>query len=257
MFCQIPYSEVYSDPSACEMVDEVLYGHGLCVTGEETDGFVPVLTEGGERGFVRKEALTQGRSQTFHFTAERDALVLEQAAVKSRVLAVLPRFSRVSGKQENARFIRVFLLDGREGFVLSPQLAPARRARASREDAVQTALSLLGVSYRWGGRSERGLDCSGLVHLCFSACGFCLPRSTRGMQALESVEKKDVRRGDLILFEDHVGLMLTRTHFIHASENFGCVGISSVSEEEELYDSEHVARGYVFKRVTTEKTESR
>lgn len=85
-----------------------------------------------------------------------------------------------------------------------------------------------GVRYQRGGLSQRGIDCSGFVHLTFkSKLGMHLPRTTT-MQAMagREVRKNDLRAGDLIFFKTgpaskHVGIYLEKNKFLHASEKKG------------------------------------
>ena len=48
--------------------------------------------------------------------------------------------------------------------------------RAVAEDPVEHARTLLGTRYEWGGMTAAGIDCSGLVHMAFRACGRLVPR---------------------------------------------------------------------------------
>ena len=41
---------------------------------------------------------------------------------------------------------------------------------------IREAYKYLGVPYHWGGNTSNGIDCSGLVHNVFEACGYVLPR---------------------------------------------------------------------------------
>ena len=43
-------------------------------------------------------------------------------------------------------------------------------------DPVEQARTLLGTRYEWGGMTSAGIDCSGLVHMAFRACGRLVPR---------------------------------------------------------------------------------
>ncbi|MBS0498524.1 MAG: C40 family peptidase [Proteobacteria bacterium] len=85
-----------------------------------------------------------------------------------------------------------------------------------------------GVRYQRGGLSQRGIDCSGFVHLTFkSKLGMHLPRTTT-MQSMagREIRKNDLRAGDLIFFKTgpaskHVGIYLEKNKFLHASEKKG------------------------------------
>lgn len=139
------------------------------------------------------------------------------------------------------------LLDGRYGFVHPAHLSHLREKTA--DNVCDTALSLLGVPYRFGGRSAVALDCSGLVSLSFGACGITLARNTRDLSALPTVSPARARRGDLVLFDGHVGLLLTRTAFVHASAAVGFVHVASLNSAHPLYDKVHCPHGYTFRRV--------
>ncbi|WP_242447115.1 NlpC/P60 family protein [Nitrosomonas supralitoralis] len=85
-----------------------------------------------------------------------------------------------------------------------------------------------GVRYQYGGLSQRGIDCSGFVHLTFkSKLGTHLPRTT-WMQAKvgREVRKNELKTGDLVFFRtgkasNHVGIYLEGNKFLHVSQKKG------------------------------------
>lgn len=109
------------------------------------------------------------------------------------------------------------------------------------ESILKTAKSFLGVPYKYGGTSNNGFDCSGLVMVSFDKLGLKLPRNS-SQQANHGNEIKisDVRKGDLLFFNtsgnsiSHVGIIdqieLTgEIKFIHSSTSKGVI-ISSLDE---------------------------
>jgi len=85
-----------------------------------------------------------------------------------------------------------------------------------------------GVRYQRGGLSDRGVDCSGFVHLTFkSKLGLHLPRTTRMQSKLgKEIRKNDLKAGDLVFFRtgsasEHVGIYLEKNKFLHASQKKG------------------------------------
>jgi cell wall-associated NlpC family hydrolase len=90
-------------------------------------------------------------------------------------------------------------------------------------DPVEVARAFLGVPYLWGGKTALGLDCSGLTQLAFGACGIALLRDSvmQAETAGDAVPFENpaaaARRGDLIFWTGHVGLMATDDRLIHAN----------------------------------------
>lgn len=81
--------------------------------------------------------------------------------------------------------------------------------------------SLLGVPYRWGGRSPLGFDCSGLVQFVFGLGGYALPRDASQQQHVGQevpLERDAWERGDLLFFgepADHVGIFDGKASLLH------------------------------------------
>lgn len=92
-----------------------------------------------------------------------------------------------------------------------------------RGKAVTAALEEIGTPYVYGGsKPGRGLDCSGLTQHVYRKAGIKIPRvSTEQKEEAKPVKLAKVKPGDLIFFrvkgESHVGLVVDRTRFVHAS----------------------------------------
>jgi len=99
----------------------------------------------------------------------------------------------------------------------------ARTDRTLRDEAP----NWIGIPYRWGGTTRRGIDCSAFVQQYVrSTLGIELPRATAGQQYEGvPVSKEELRSGDLVFFRRrgvrHVGVYLSGGEFIHASSSRG------------------------------------
>ncbi len=90
-------------------------------------------------------------------------------------------------------------------------------------DFVAVAETLLHTPYLWGGTSAFGIDCSGIVQLALRMSGRLVLRDT-DMQAASIGEPIDpgsdlsgLRRGDLVFWKGHVGIMRDEKTLLHAS----------------------------------------
>ena len=105
----------------------------------------------------------------------------------------------------------------------------------SAAEPLDHAKSLLGTPYLWGGMTERGIDCSGLVHMSFRATGRLVPRDA-DLQEDAGKPVDEPRPGDLISYgddgaaADHVAFWLGEGRILHAT---GRDGVNRVLEERE------------------------
>jgi len=106
---------------------------------------------------------------------------------------------------------------------------------------ISRAKAMEGTPYVWGGESDDGVDCSGLIYKLLvdeGADAKCLPRraSTQMAELGQEVDKEDLAPGDLVFFStykpgpSHVGIYLGDGDFIHASSARHQVAISNLSE---------------------------
>ena len=90
------------------------------------------------------------------------------------------------------------------------------------ERVAATARQMVGAPYKYGGRTPRGFDCSGLVFYVYGEAGVTVPRTAREqLRASRSLALKEAVPGDLLFFKEknkvsHVGIYLGGQRFVHA-----------------------------------------
>jgi cell wall-associated NlpC family hydrolase len=182
-------------------------------------------------GYMPADGLSASIIEPTHRIAALRTYVFPEPDAKSPPLALLSLNALFTARAEEGKFLA--LEDG--GYVFAPH---ALLAGEVVEDAVAVAEKFLGTPYLWGGRTSIGLDCSGLVQLAFEAAGYNAPRDA-DMQAEELGEpiawKKGakLRRGDLVYWEGHVGIMTSPTGLIHANAYHMAVEIEPLAEARE------------------------
>jgi murein DD-endopeptidase len=108
------------------------------------------------------------------------------------------------------------------------QQSPALRAM------IDSATSMIGQPYRFGGAAPGGFDCSGLVEYAALSAGIRVPRTAAEQLRIGTpVDRADVQAGDLVFMhlarkELHVAIALDRQLFVHAPSTGGHVRIDSL-----------------------------
>ena len=182
-------------------------------------------------GYMPSEGLSASIIEPTHRIGALRTYVFPEPDAKSPPLALLSLNALFSAKAEEGKFLA--LDDG--GYVFARHTLPAGEVVG---DAVAVAEKFLGTPYLWGGRTSIGLDCSGLVQLAFEAAGFNTPRDA-DMQAEDLGEPLawkpgvELRRGDLVFWEGHVGIMTSPTDLIHANAYHMAVEIEPLGEARE------------------------
>ncbi|MGL4364183.1 MAG: C40 family peptidase [Bacteroidales bacterium] len=135
---------------------------------------------------------------------------------------------------------------------------------------IAASIEWLGVPYKYGGNSKKGIDCSALVYNIYKeAHRIKLNRPVSEMvKQVELVKKNKLQSGDLVFFSikekkmSHVGIYLGDYKFIHASTSQG-VSIASLhnsywkkyfSVSGRILSKEKTAKKMSKNRIPTSKT---
>lgn len=135
--------------------------------------------------------------------------------------------------------LRVILPDGIAGWIPYGAAVPAERLDehfpATGLIILDHAARFLGLPYLWGGTSEKGFDCSGLVQRVFGMHGVPLPRDSdqqarAGVPVEAGAGGSNIRDADLAFFAEspvdrptHVGILARGGRLLHASTTRGGV----------------------------------
>ena len=106
-------------------------------------------------------------------------------------------------------------------------------------DPVEEARCYAGTPYLWGGMTERGIDCSGLVHMSYRRIGRLVPRDAdQQEEAGQPLAEAELRPGDLITYGDtaatHVAFWLGDGRILHSTERDDANGVLEEPEPDDL-----------------------
>ena len=235
MRCSAPKAMLRKQPGKDhEAISELLHGedfHVLDIAGDWAWGY---CGHDNYVGYVPVHALQHQKKtpEPTHLIFARAALIFIEPDFKSGVMKRLPMGSRIACGE--ASECGNFLKTGK-GFVHVRHVQPigTKVVFDGTNGTAALAEQLIGAPYLWGGRSGDGLDCSGLIQMILMLTGVAAPRdSDQQMAALgdEIAADEELRRGDLVFFPDHVGLMIDKERIVHANSHMMQVAIEPLAD---------------------------
>lgn len=177
-------------------------------------------------GYVAMEALSAPPLAPTHRISALRTYCFSAPDLKSAPLFLLSMNAKVTAQEHRERYVKI----ARAGWVFEGHLA-ALEAHAP--DWVAEAERFLGAPYFWGGRESLGLDCSGLVQSALEAGGVLAPRDADMQEALGEalpVGLEGLRRGDLVFWKGHVGIMLDAMRLLHANAHHMATAVEPLAQ---------------------------
>ncbi|MCF6369249.1 C40 family peptidase [Rhizobium halophilum] len=211
-----PVAALRPAPDADRGIDtELLLGETVRVF-DRKDGWAWVQADqDGYVGYLEESALAEPEAAT-HVICVPRTFLYPQPELRRPPIAALSMGSRVQTLAEvETRGTRYLTLaDGTA--LIAAHCLPVGEALSV--DYVDVAVRFIETPYLWGGRSGFGIDCSALVQLSLSMMGRAFPRdSDMQAQAGTGIKRDELRRGDLVFWKGHVGIMEDERTLLHAN----------------------------------------
>lgn len=198
---------------------ECLFGEKVDILDHYLDWVYCELTTDNYTGWIHKSSL--GKSiETTHRVINKRTFIYKDPNPKSEILLYIPMGSRLAIKNIKSGWAKTSLIIEDKthiGYVPSSHFVNIKHKV---KDWVAMAQQLNGTPYKWGGRDTVGIDCSALLQLSYQTYGENLPRNTS--QQIKLNKKKvniinDLKRGCVVFWEGHVGIMIDSINCIHAN----------------------------------------
>ena len=187
--------------------------------------FSYVRCEDGYKGWVNNHQFCKSLflEKQFKIATRNHSYIYEKPNLSSPIIREVCAGSSIPAEQIDEVWVKTTLPDKKTGWLTQDTFAEIKGDR--RENLVRLSKNFIGVPYFWGGKSTKGMDCSGYVQLLHKLIGLPIRRDSP-MQfedaSMVSENPLDGNPGDLLFFAEegnritHVAIKLTDNKIIHA-----------------------------------------
>lgn len=212
-----PSAPVRREPRPDAPLDTEALAGEVVLVYEQHEGWAwGQLGADGYVGYLPDDALRADVPAPTHCVRALRTFVYPGASIKLPPLAALSLGAGLAVAGESGNFF--VLADG--GHVWRTHLAELSEGET---DFVAVAERFEHVPYLWGGKTSLGLDCSGLTQLALAAARIASPRDSDMLEAAigEPIAFDEsllgLKRGDLVFWKGHVGIMTDAETLLHAN----------------------------------------
>ena len=206
------------DETSC-LETECLFGETITISDSHLDWYYCKLLTDNYCGWVQKKYLGETIKSSHRVVSNRSYLFKDND-IKSGFINYLPLGSQIYVSDFDDFWAKVYLGNiDKQGFAYIPR-KHINKNEDKIDDWVSTAEKLIGTPYVWGGRNSIGLDCSALLQLSYQTYGENIPRNSIDQSLLNKEivnNKKKLKRGFVVFWKGHVGIMTDQSNCVHAN----------------------------------------
>lgn len=210
--------------------DEVLYGWSVKAISA-INAFAALEVPMLYSGYADLHKFSSKKYNADSIVTARVAGCYEQPTFKSRLLfdLYMGSYLETSGKVADG-FCEIVGCDGERFWMHAGHLGKIKR-QFDENTIVSTAKAFLGSPYKWAGKTVCGIDCSGLVAMCYFMCGLEIYRDSDPDKTPSFVRvNAPYEIGDVLFLKGHVGIYVGNDRVVHSSWTNGKVTYCKTDE---------------------------
>ena len=191
-----------------EMVTQMLYGEGFSIIKKTKDWLKIKIKEDGYIGFIKKKKTVPYVEPT-HKVCKLYANVYKSPNTENKIKQ-LTYGSKIRVKNNKSNF-REF----ENNWINAKDIKPIYHRY---ENIFSKIMIFKNTKYCWGGKSNKGIDCSALVQIFFNYNNKFCPRDAKDQVKYfkKNIHLKNIEQNDVIYWKGHVAVAVSKKKLIHA-----------------------------------------
>ena len=199
---------LYKKPSIkSEVVTQMLYGDSFSVSKKTQRWLKIKIKEDNYKGYVRRKNFSHYMKPTHKVNILKSKIYNHPNKKKINELSFGSKIKITNSKKNFCKFFK--------GWISKNDIKPIT---FKQKDFFKKITLFKNIKYKWGGKSFRGIDCSGLVQVCLNFNNIFCPRDAKDQVKYfkRDINLRKIKKNDILFWKGHVAVALSKKQLIHA-----------------------------------------
>lgn len=199
---------LYKKPSIkSEVVTQMLYGDSFSVSKKTQRWLKIKIKEDNYKGYIRRKNFSHYMKPTHKVNILKSKIYNHPNKKKINELSFGSKIKITNSKKNFCKFFK--------GWISKNDIKPIT---FKQKDFFKKITLFKNIKYKWGGKSFRGIDCSGLVQVCLNFNNIFCPRDAKDQVKYfkRNINLRKIKKNDILFWKGHVAVALSKKQLIHA-----------------------------------------
>lgn len=199
---------LYKKPSIkSEVVTQMLYGDSFSVSKKTQRWLKIKIKEDNYKGYIRRKNFSHYMKPTHKVNVLKSKIYNHPNKKKINELSFGSKIKITNSKKNFCKFFK--------GWISKNDIKPIT---FKQKDFFKKITLFKNIKYKWGGKSFRGIDCSGLVQVCLNFNNIFCPRDAKDQVKYfkRDINLRKIKKNDILFWKGHVAVALSKKQLIHA-----------------------------------------
>ena len=194
--------------SKSEIVTQMIYGDSFSIIKKTKNWLKIKIKDDGYKGYVQNKNFPKYFKPT-HKIGILKANVYRFSNKRKKVMEI-PFGSRIKVLNKHLSFLKFS-----KGWISTKDVKPITFTEKNLFNKIRIFKN---IKYKWGGKSFKGIDCSGLIQIFLNYNNIFCPRDAKDQVRYfkKKIKLKNIKKNDIIFWKGHVALVLSKRKLIHA-----------------------------------------